>query len=112
MPSSSSSALKLGVWTLRKGGSSAGGGVAGSVMRIAPDGQGRVRRTVRNSGQFTRPGGGLQGSSAEVRGDRHRGVGGDVDPDVDVRVAAEVPDEGRPLDAPVVPLALRAQRPL
>src|SRR5262249_19202626 len=41
--------------------------------------------------------------------ERDRRVVGDVDPDVDVREAAVVPDERRPLQPPVVPLAVLAE---
>ena len=51
----------------------------------------------------------LVGSFLEVLGvERHRRVVGDVDPDVDVRLAAEVPDERRAFQPPVVPLAVVA----
>src|SRR5437879_3749398 len=38
----------------------------------------------------------------------HRRIISHVDPDVDVRLAAEVPDESRPFEAPVVPLLIAA----
>src|SRR5437667_2365673 len=38
----------------------------------------------------------------------YRRVVGHVDPDMHVRMAAEVPDEGGPLQPPVVPLAVVA----
>jgi hypothetical protein len=43
---------------------------------------------------------------------RYRDVGlvRDVDPDVHVRVAAEIPDKGRAFDPPVVPFTFLAQR--
>src|SRR5262245_38647879 len=37
---------------------------------------------------------------------RHGRIGGDVDPDVDVRLAAEVPDKRRAFQSPVVPFAV------
>src|SRR5688572_20334069 len=51
-------------------------------------------------------------ASTEVRGHLCRRIAGHMNPDVDVRVAAEVPDECRTLQPPVVPLACLAERVL
>ena len=52
---------------------------------------------------------GTSASSTEMRGHRSSGILGNMDPDMHVRKTAEVPDERRTFDAPVVPLAVVAQ---
>ena len=45
----------------------------------------------------------LLDSGSSLRAIRHRGIGGDIDPNVNVWRAAEMPDERRPFQPPIVP---------